>query len=325
MGAHDTDEVGVAGGDDVVGEVEGLDAPDRGDRHVDGVADGAGDAAEQAFGSRGGRPVSHPRLESVVVADHDADVVDLGFEGGGDVGGVAGGETAGDKVVATEADAEHPVVAEGFANGPQHAARQLEAALGVAAELVVAPVGQRGEERGEQEAVGHADLDAVEVAAAAAVGGGRVVVDDAGELGGGGGHGDLSGDLGQVEGGADDLDALVLGRPRVRELGEHAPALGVHRLREAPVAGHDRLVDVPQADVGPLNRGRDRCGARDLHGDAGLGSLPVVGDVAVGDAAALGEPGLVGGQVDAAAQGDRPDANLLVKTPLRHVRLRRGD
>lgn len=160
--------------------------------------------------------------------------------------------------------------------------------------------------------MGHGQFDSVEVAAAAAIGRGGVLVDDAGDLGIGGGESDLARDLGEIAGGADDLGADLLGGAGVAELGEHPAALRVDRLGQALVAGDDRFVDVPQADLRPhLGRG-DRSGAGDLHAEAGSCPFAVIGDVAVGHLSSGGKSGLVRGQVEPGSQGERSDRDRAV-------------
>ncbi len=240
-----------------------------------------------------------------IVAGRDADVINLAgaYQSRRDGGRLFRRDAAHHEFVARNADPEDRVGAERIAHCGEDLARKEGAAIEVTAIAVGAPVHQRRQEAREQHAMRHGDLDPVEVAGPAALGRGAVEPGDLREFFRRGLAGRALRDLRARPRGAEDSIARRLHGADMGELGQHQAALRMDGGGEATVARHDAVVDIDQRQpVGPDLRPEDGRRPRDLHAEPSASAAAVIIDVALARQAVLGKAGLMGRQVDAAAQ-----------------------
>ena len=197
------------------------------------------------------RPVVDARHAAHVVAGDHVQVVDRGRLSASPRATRRRSRTCRPSPVELVADQPH---ADDAIAVPMHVAHRLSTRNGkrsrfasVAAVLVVAVVHQRRHERAEQVAPRDRDLDAVESPRRQRSAAVAVLLD----------HGRPSRPrliaarrLARISSTCSEADTTSaqadLGRARMHQLGEHPPALLVHGLGEALVAGHDRLVAVDE-------------------------------------------------------------------------------
>ncbi len=173
-------QVGASGQDQRVDVVVGGDRADRHDGDVGGVADAVGEAG-----------VAEPSLVGVFVGGHLAagDVQQVGTVAGqrnGDLDGVVCGVAALGPVGGGDPDGERAVVGPAvLPDGVEDFEREAEPRGWRAAVLVGAQVCQRGEEAGQQAAVGVLEFQQVEAGVCGAPGGPDELVPDQRQVGAG--------------------------------------------------------------------------------------------------------------------------------------------
>lgn len=302
-GAGQRDQVGAAVGEDLLGDLGGVDAV----------------AGDEGYGDRAHQPLGDPGVGAARdgggdggdagLVPADAGVDDRGaggFDLLGEVDDLVEGGAAGDQVEHREAVDEDEVLADGGAGAADDLQRETHAVLVGTAPAVGALVGGGGDELVDQVALGAHDLDAVVAGELGEAGGADEVLDGALDL-----------DVGQLvrdEGADGGLDGaggdqvLVVGvAAEVEDLHRDLPALGVHGLGDHPVLGGLLL----GGEAGAALEGTARVVGGDAAGDdqtgAAAGALGVEGREALEAARVLFEARVHRAHDHAVRQGGEPE------------------
>ena len=291
------------------------DAPDREYRKLDGGTDAGREVHEQAVPGGGRGPVLRAQEPVHVGAGDDVEIVhfSVALDHAGDGLHLLELEPAFDQLVAWNAKAHDAVAPHAVAHRRDHLAAEPRPVLDVAPVGIGAPIGERRQERRDEEPERSQDLDPIHPSPAATLRGSAECGDDLRNL--------VDAHRVRALAAPHQLAGHRRGRPHrraglggmggrgaVAELGEDDAAFLVDGAGEHAIAVDDGVVDVGQRAARSQSPGvMDGSAAGDLKPGAAARPRPMVGGVACTGDAAVTEPDLVRGDQDAAPKALRSD------------------